>query len=265
MGFEAGADAYDRFMGRFSRPLARGLVELIGVRSGLRALDVGCGSGAVTERLVEVLGADAVHAVDPTAPFVDAVRERLPGVDVRLGVAEDLPFDDETFDVVVANLVVPFMSDPAAGLREMARVARPGAVVAATVWDHVHDRGAASTFWHAVRDVDPDAIGEGIPLYSVEHRVEEFCAGAGLTDLRSTELTVTLTFATFEAWWGPFELSVGPAGEYLAGLDDARRQAVRQRAEERFGPPPFDVAATARVVVGSAPQRSAGGERSSSG
>ncbi|GEL94425.1 SAM-dependent methyltransferase [Cellulomonas composti] len=250
-----GADAYDRFMGRFSRPLARRLVEIVGARPGQQALDVGCGSGAVTERLVEVLGIHAVHAIDPTVPFVEAVRERLPGVDVRLGAAESLPYDDDAFDLVVANLVVPFMADPAAGIGQMRRVARPGASVVVTVWDHVHDRGAASMFWRAVRDVvpQPEAVGEGILMAAIESRLEALCEEGGLRGLRTSDVTVTLGFDSFEQWWDPFELSVGPAGDYYAGLDDELRVAVRARAAELFGPGPFDVAATARVVVGTAP------------
>lgn len=253
MGFEAGADAYDRFMGRFSRPLARRVVEALDLRPGQRALDVGCGPGVVTEVLVAALGADAVSAVDPTEPFVAAVRDRLPGVDVRLGGAEHLPFDDDAFDVAVASLVVTFMADPVAGLTEMRRVTRPGGRVAVSVWDHVHDRGAASTFWQAVRDVVPGRVSESSDLLWVEAHVEELCASAGLVDLRRAEETVTLTFASFAQWWDPFLLAVGPAGAYLASLDDGVREAVRRRAAERFGPPPFDVAATAVVVVGAVP------------
>ena len=255
MGFEQGAESYDRFMGRFSRPLARELVERIGVREGQRALDVGCGSGAVTERLVDVLGAGAVCAIDPTPPFVAAVRERLAGVDVRLGGAEELPYDDDAFDLVVANLVVPFMTDPAAGLGEMRRVTRPGGLVVVTVWDHVNDRGAASMFWRAVREAVPEreVDGESVLLAQIERRLEGLCAEAGLRDLATSEITVTLTFDAFEQWWEPFELSVGPAGDYYAGLDDETRAAVRARAAQLFGAPPFPVPATARVVVGTAP------------
>ncbi|NKY38746.1 methyltransferase domain-containing protein [Cellulomonas septica] len=239
-------------MGRFSRPLARRVVELLDVRPGQRAVDVGCGPGVVTEVLVETLGADAVSAVDPTEPFVAAVRERLPGVDVRLGGAEDLPFDDDAFDVAVASLVVTFMADPVAGLNEMRRVTRPGGRVAVSVWDHVHDRGAASTFWQAVRDVDTGRVSESSDLLWVEEHVAELCATAGFVDLRVEEVPVTLTFASFAQWWDPFLLAVGPAGAYLATLDDDVREAVRRRAAERFGPPPFVVAATAIVVLGTA-------------
>ena len=122
--FDVAADAYASFMGRFAAPLAEQFVDLVGIEPGSRVLDVGCGPGTVTAVLVDRLGADHVAAVDPSPSFVPAVRERLPDVDVREGAAEDLPFADASFDVAVAQLVVPFMADPVRGLSEMGRVVR---------------------------------------------------------------------------------------------------------------------------------------------
>src|SRR3954447_25948034 len=123
-------------MGRYSEPLADQFVDLAGIEPGQRALDVGCGPGVLTARLVQRCGAESVSAVDPSSSFVEAARERLPGVDVREASAEDLPFADGGFDVALAQLVVHFMAGPVAGLREMGRVAVPGATVSASVWDH---------------------------------------------------------------------------------------------------------------------------------
>ena len=138
MSFAVGADAYGAFMGRFSEPLALRFADVAGVTGPPAgpALDVGCGTGALTRVLVDRLGADRVCAVDPSPPFVAAMRERFPDVDVRAGRAEALPFDDGAFDAVLAQLVVHFMTDPVGGLAEMVRAARPGGVVAACVWDH---------------------------------------------------------------------------------------------------------------------------------
>ncbi|MDT4950202.1 MAG: hypothetical protein QOJ37_2797, partial [Pseudonocardiales bacterium] len=121
MSFDVGADAYGRFMGRFSEPLAAEFATLVGVRSGQRALDVGCGPGALTAVLSARLGAAAVSAVDPSESFVAAVKERLPEVDVQQASAEALPFPDDVFDMALAQLVVHFMADPEAGLVELAR------------------------------------------------------------------------------------------------------------------------------------------------
>ena len=146
MAFEVAADAYSAFMGRYSEPLAEVFVQWAGMEPGRHVLDVGCGPGALTARLVERLGASHVIAVDPSAAFVAAARRRCPGVVVQQAAAEHLPLPNGSVDAAVAQLVVHFMTDPVAGLTEMARVTRPGGVVAACVWDHASGRGPLSTF-----------------------------------------------------------------------------------------------------------------------
>src|SRR3990170_4770350 len=160
MNFDVAAEAYDRFMGRYSRLLSPQLAGLAGARGGQRVLGVGCGPGALTAELVKRLGPAAVSAVDPSKPFVAAVRARNPGADVLRAPAEHLPFPDRAFDVALAQLVVHFMSDPVAGLAEMARVTRRGGVVAACVWDHGGDQGPLHLFWQAAREIDPDVDDE---------------------------------------------------------------------------------------------------------
>jgi ubiquinone/menaquinone biosynthesis C-methylase UbiE len=248
MTFNVTADAYDRFMGRFSEPLAARFVETAQVKAGQRALDVGCGPGALTTQLVDRLGVGAVSAVDPSAPFVAALRARLPGVDVRSAVAEDLPFPDHSFDLVLAQLVVHFLADPVAGLSEMARVARPGGVVAACVWDHAGDAGPLATFWRAVRDVDPHARDESKLAGAREGHLAELSEAAHLKDIESTSLTITVRFATVEDWWEPFTLGVGPAGAYVAQLDEAQRDDLRGRCARLLPPSPFTIAASAWCV-----------------
>ena len=135
------ADAYDRYMGKYSRLLSPQLADFAGVRSGQRVLDVGCGPGALTTELVARVGPSAVAAVDPSALFVAAARERHPGVEIVQASAEQLPFPALAFDAAVAQLVVHFMPDPNKGLVEMARVTRRGGVVAACVWDHAGGLG----------------------------------------------------------------------------------------------------------------------------
>lgn len=157
MSFDVSADAYDRFMGRYSATLSPQLADLAGVTEGQRAIDVGCGSGMLTAELVARLGADAVAAIDPAELFVAAVAERNPGVDVRHGAAERLPFAENEFDVALAQLVIHFMADPVAGLREMARVTRPGGPVAASVWDLAGGRAPITPFWRAAVELDAGA------------------------------------------------------------------------------------------------------------
>jgi SAM-dependent methyltransferase len=248
MTFNVTAGAYDRFMGRFSEPLAARFAELADVKPGQRALDVGCGPGGLTAQLVDRLGAGAVSAVDPSAPFVAAVRARLAGTDVRCAVAERLPFPDDSFDLALAQLVVHFMADPVSGLSEMARVTRPGGLIAACVWDHAGGSGPLAVFWRAAHDVDPSVRDESELAGSREGHLAELCQAARLTDIEPTSLTVTVQFATFDDWWEPFTLGVGPAGAYVAGLDQARRDRLHSRCAQLLPPPPFQIAATAWCV-----------------
>jgi SAM-dependent methyltransferase len=248
VSFKVTADAYARFMGRFSEPLAAQFVGVADVRAGQRALDVGCGPGALTLELVERLGADAVVAIDPSEPFVAAVRQRFPGVDVRTGAAEQLPFADDSFDRTLAQLVVHFMDDPVAGLKEMARVTRPGGVVAACVWDHAGGSGPLAAFWQAVHDEDPDAHDESELPGAREGHLAELCGRAGLQQIESGRVTAAVGFADFDDWWEPFTLGVGPAGAYVAQLDDTRRAALRARCAAHLPPGRFEIAASAWCV-----------------
>lgn len=248
MSFNVTVDAYARFMGRFSEPLAPEFGRWAGVRPGDRALDVGCGPGALTAWLSETLGAGAVCAVDPSPPFVQACEERFPEVDVRPGRAEALPFDADSFDVVLAQLVVHFMSDPVAGLAEMGRVARPGGIVAACVWDHSGDRGPLSSFWKAVHDLDPETPGEASLVGAREGELAGIARRAGLDDVESGVVTVRVHCRDFDDWWEPFTFGVGPAGAYVAGLAPSAREALRAHYAGMLPVGPFDVVASAWAV-----------------
>ncbi len=251
MSFDVSADAYLRFMGRYSVPLADRFVDLVGVGPGDRVLDVGCGPGVLTGPLVERCGADQVAAVDPSTSFVDAVRHDLPGVDVQEATAEALPFEDDGFDAVVAQLVVHFMTDPVAGLREMGRVARPGGVVAANVWDFGGGTAPLSLFWRAARDLDPGVRGEAVRAGTGEHDLAGLAEAAGLGDVRSTSLTVRVPFTSYDEWWEPYLDGVGPVGSYVASLDAEHVAAVRERCRALLPEAPFEHAATAWVVLAS--------------
>jgi SAM-dependent methyltransferase len=249
MSFQVPAQAYGSFMGRFSEPLADEFVEVAHLAEGKRALDVGCGPGALTARLVAIVGESGVSAIDPSEPFVAATRERFPGVDVAVGTAERLPFAVNTFDAAVAQLVVHFMRDPVAGLGEMARVTRPGGVVAAAVWNHASSAGPLSLFWGAVRAVDPQAEGEGDFAGVREGDLAKLFVAAGLENLEESALTVHVPFDSFDQWWEPYTLGVGPAGQYVAGLDDARREALREECRGRVPQGAFTVDASAWCVA----------------
>jgi SAM-dependent methyltransferase len=250
MSFDVAAEAYGAFMGRWSEPLAGLFADRLDLAPGQRVLDVGCGPGALTAVLAERIGAEHVVAVDPSESFVASIASRLPGVDVRRASAEALPLADDSVDVAAAQLVVHFMSDPGAGLREMARVTRPGGVVAACVWDNAGDTGPLSLFWHAVHTLDPGALGESQLPGSRQGDLERRFADAGLRDVQGSTLTVHRTFADLDEWWEPFTYGVGPSGEYVKAQTEDRRREIRARCAQLLPEAPFELAATAWCAIG---------------
>lgn len=245
-------DAYDRFMGRYSRPLAARFADWLEVTTGQRALDVGCGPGALTEQLVERLGAHHVWAIDPSAPFVAACRSRFTGVDVRQGAAESLPYDDGVFDVTAACLVVHFMTDPVGGVAEMKRVTREGGWVGATVWDLAGSRAPMAPLWEAVAEVAPDHPDERDFQGGSRDSLVSVLEGAALRDVEAVELAVTVSHPSFEEWWEPYLHGVGPAGEAIAALDPDRRARIEETLRRNLGAGPFDLTAVAYAARGRA-------------
>lgn len=252
MTFDVAAEAYDRFMGRFSLPLAELFADWAQLPPGGRALDVGCGTGALTSVLARRYGETEVAAVDPSPSFVDAVTERFPWADVRHGHAEALPFDDDVFSATLAELVVHFMSDAAAGLREMVRVTRPGGAVAACVWDYENEREPHAVFLRAAR---AETGGPDSPLQpGMRHgELAALLEQAGCVDVTQTELTVAVEFPSFDEWWAPHTFGIGSAASALDGLDDAGVERVRERARAEWGNGPFVVSGTAWSARGIAP------------
>ena len=250
MTFEVAAEAYERFMGRYSSQLAPQLAGLAQVRAGQRILDVGCGPGALTAELVGRVGDEAVCAVDPSESFVAAASARLPGVDVRRGSAELLPFADAVFDAALAQLVVHFMTDPVAGLREMKRVTAPGGIVAACVWDHAGRRAPLSVFWQAARDLHPEVQDESDLAGVREGHLGELFVKADLASVDETSFQASVRFASVEEWWEPFTLGVGPAGAYAQSLDQQSRDRLLARCTQLLPAPPFTLNAWAWAARG---------------
>jgi SAM-dependent methyltransferase len=250
--FAVPAEAYDRFMGVHSRQLAPQLVDLARLASDARVLDVGCGPGALTTELVKRLGARSVAAVDPSESFVAAARERHPDVDVRRATAEALPYADRAFDAALAQLVVHFMTDPVAGLRDMARVTRPEGVIAACVWDHAGQRTPISTFWRAARELSLGLQDESALAGAHEGHLVELFKASGLRHVEDAVLGARVKYSRFDDWWEPFSYGVGPAGAVYKTLSPDQRARLRERCEALLPPAPFELASfawAARAIV----------------
>jgi SAM-dependent methyltransferase len=253
MSFAVSGDAYERFMGRYSRPLAPAFADFAHVKPGQQVLDVGCGSGVLTEELARRVGAEHVAGVDPS-PLLQACAERVPGAELRAGKAEALPWPDDSFDAALAQLVIHFMDDPKAGVAEMARATRPGGIVAACSWDFGGGMEMLRVYWQTARELDNDLAGESRSfgnleeLYALWHEL-------GLEDVEAGPLEVSSEYADFDELWGSFLLGVGPAGEYVASLAPGRQSALREEYHRRLGEPAgsFTLGARAWAARGRVP------------
>jgi SAM-dependent methyltransferase len=247
-GFANPAEAYDRHMGRYGAQLAAGLIDVAGIRAGQHVLDVGCGPGPLSSALAE--RSAVVAAIDPSADFVAACRTRVPDADVRVGVAENLPFASDIFDATLAQLVVQLMSDREAGVAEMARVTRQGGAVAACVWDST-TMPVLRAFWDAALTVAPErasAIDDGQRVgYEDPRGMAELWEARGLVDVSTGELLVSAGYASFDDLFEPFAAGAGHSGACYASLDDDRRQRLRNATRERLGDPDGPFALTARA------------------
>ena len=246
MSFDVSGDAYDRFMGRYSRGLAPAFADFAGVEAGQRALDVGCGTGVLTEELTSRLGADHVAGADPS-PMLQACAERVPGAELKQASAEELPWPDDSFDAALALLVVHFMHDAARGAGEMARVTRAGGVVAACTWDFAGGgMELLRTFWQSVRALDPGVESEP-SRFGDRGELDSLWRGSGLQDVETEPLVVTSDYEDFDELWSSFSRGVGPAGQHLASLPPEQHEAVRAEYFERVGEPAGRLTLNARA------------------
>jgi ubiquinone/menaquinone biosynthesis C-methylase UbiE len=256
--FLTSADAYERYIGRYGPSLAEALIEFARVEPGMQALDVGCGTGALTAALVQRLGTENVAGVDPSEPFAEACRRRVPGADVVIAAAEELPFADGAFDAVLSQLVVNFMTDAERGVREMVRVTRPGGIVAACVWDYAGEMTLLRAYWDAAREVEPERSAradESVMRWCSEHELASLWTSAGLADVRTAPLLARASYEGFEDLWAPLPTGVGPAGAFCKSLDDDRRAALHDAFRRRLGvgEGPFELSARAWAAAGIRP------------
>jgi SAM-dependent methyltransferase len=235
----AGGDRYESYVGRWSRPVARRFLGDLAVPPGRRWLDVGCGTGALTQAILATAAPAAVVGVDPSPDFVAHAAAHVPDprAAFREGSAQALPVDDASVDVVVSGLVLNFVPEPAAALVEMRRAATPGGTVAAYVWDYAGAMQLMRHFWDAAAERDPTAadLDEGLrfPLCR-PGPLRSLFTGAGLDDVVVGEIVVPTVFADFDDYWTPFLGGTGPAPAYAMSLGEADRNALREILRARL-------------------------------
>lgn len=254
--FRSSTELYGRHVGRYVPALSTALIEVAGIEPGMRLLDVGCGPGGLTRALADIVGAENISAVDPSEPFAEICRERVPGADVRVAAAEDLPFSNGSFDGALAQLVVNFMTDAERGVSEMKRVVLRRGTVAACTWDYADGMRMLRAFWDAAREVAPEEaaqVDEGVTMrYCNSAELTELWRGVGLEDAEVGELWVSADYEDFDDLWAPFPSGLAPSGAFCASLDSAQQEAVRLAYSHRLGDPqgPFSLDARAWYAVG---------------
>ena len=231
----AGTDAYEAYMGRWSRPVAEAALAWLGPSPGLTWLDVGCGTGALTEVILEAADPREILGVDPSADFLATAAGQIadPRVRFAVGDARALPVPDDAYDVVVAGLVLHFVPDPQAAVVEMTRAAVTGGTVTAYVWDPAGEGQFTRYLWRAATALDPAAAAQDpslqAPLCHPEPLAALF-AGAGLRAVTVQAIVVPTVFRDFDDYWRPHLLGgSSPAQRYVASLGEAQRTALRQR------------------------------------
>jgi SAM-dependent methyltransferase len=236
-------DAYDLYMGRWSRPIAARCVDWLALAPGLSWLEIGAGTGALTEAILARAAPGEVLAVEPSAAFVAQARARLPDsrVAFRLGDAASLAtLPRGSRDVAVGGLVLNFIPERVAALAEMARIVRPGGTVGFYVWDYPGGgMGAMRAFWTAAAELDPAARDltedKRFPFCTAEG-LRATVEDAGMADPEVTAIVQTAVFRDFEDFWRPFTLGAGPAPGYCASLPAAARERLRERLSESLVP-----------------------------
>ena len=230
-------DAYDRFMGRWSRIAAREFVAWLAMRPASDWLDVGCGTGNLLAAAAQTASPRSLSGVDPSAGFLATAADHLPsGTDLRVGGADRLEFADASFDATVSGLVLNFVPHPGAAIAEMRRVTRPGGTVGGYVWDYADGMALLRHFWDAVIELDPAAaeLDEGgrFPICRRDGLTDALRA-AGLADVAGTALEIPTVFTDFDDLWEPFLGGQGPGPAYVVALDGQRRSALRENLRAR--------------------------------
>jgi SAM-dependent methyltransferase len=258
MGARQTSDGYEGRIGRYGGQLAQALIPVSLIAAGQRVLEVGCGSGALTVHLTELTAPENVVGLDPDPDALAACGVRAPGVELVQGWAEELPFDENSFDAVISQLVVGLMSDPPAGVREMRRVARPGAPVTSCVWDFAEGMTVLRRFWDAGHAVDADAAAKfdqaATHAYSTPKGLRGLWDAAGFIQVNVGALTATAQYVDFDDLWQPMTVPDGAPGRFIETLSAERQGLLREELRRRLDAPDssFELEARAWYVTGRA-------------
>jgi len=235
--------AYERFVGRWSRPVAREFLEQLALPAGLAWADVGCGTGALVESILLVCAPRAVIGLDRSQGFVSAARHSVADNRTRfhVGDATALPLEDASQDAAVSGLVLNFVSDPVRMVREMVRVTKPGGTVAAYVWDYAEGMAMIRYFWDAARAVRPNDVAFDEAARFALCRPEplaQLWTGLGLESVQVRAIEIPTVFEGFEDYWTPFLGKQGAAPTYLASLEAQTQGEIRSWLQARLTPSP---------------------------
>ena len=217
--------AYDRFMGRWSARLAPSFLGFAQVKDGQHVLDVGCGTGILSRAVISSGASVKVTGIDPLRDYVAFARKAVasPRAQFEVGEAESMPFPDKTFDAALALLVLQDFSDPAQAVREMARVTRPGGVVAACLWDFAEGLPMLSLLWQAAEAVAPDAVALKRANQPFQHAsvndLEALWRCCALCNIAPDTLELRMQFSSFDDYWQPFLGGSTPSSAFAAAVN----------------------------------------------
>lgn len=232
-------EAYDAYMGRWSRLVAREFIDWLSLAPAARWLEVGCGTGALTSTICARGGPAAVTACDPSTSFIDHARAKLTDVRATFVAAtvEQLPPEDRPFDVSVSGLVLNFIPDPSAALKAMSERVRPGGLVAAYVWDYVGGVEFLTHFWEQAAELDPNAVAldeaRRFAAWNPSY-LESLCQAVGLEPIDAAVLSIPTAFGSYDDFWRPFLGGAGPGPSYVASLSPSQRESLSERLRARL-------------------------------
>ena len=233
----ASYDSYEAFMGRWSRHIATQFLEWVAPQAGKAWLDVGCGAGMLAQSIVENYAPESVMGVDPLEASIDHARahEANAGISFNVGDAQDLPFEDSAFDIVVSGLMIKFVPDKLRAVSEMKRVSRPGGTVALYDWDMGGDKNTTRHFWRAITDIAPELMkgraSDRPPMTETATVADKF-REAGLTKVEERNFVFTGRYTNFEDYWYPATHNVQNVGRFYQKLSPDQRIAVHDRLKQ---------------------------------